>query len=162
MTAVGPDRVAVAGAAGRARPEMLKVSLGYRDGYIGEGQISYAGAGAVARARLAGEIVVARLAQRGVPRGTVRCDFIGADALHGPALAASHAAAAPYEVRLRVTARTERAIEASWVGREVEALYTNGPAGGGGVIKQSRDVLAIASTFIDRRLVSCRVTVEVA
>jgi len=162
MATAGGDRVAVDGAAGRARPEMLKVSLGYRDGYIGEGQISYAGAGAVARGRLAGEIVVARLAQRGVPREAVRCDLIGVDALHGPALAASPTALPPYEVRLRVTARTERAIEASWVGREVEALYTNGPAGGGGVGKQVRDVLSIASTFIDRSLVSCRVTVEVA
>ena len=40
------DRVAVDGATGRPRPARLKVSLGYRDGYIGEGQISYAGAGA--------------------------------------------------------------------------------------------------------------------
>ena len=39
------------------RPETLKVSLGYRDGFIGEGQISYAGTGAVERARLAARIV---------------------------------------------------------------------------------------------------------
>ena len=39
----GPDRVRVSGASGRERPERLKVSVGYRDGYIGEAQISYAG-----------------------------------------------------------------------------------------------------------------------
>ena len=52
LLADGPDRVRVDGATGRARPGLLKVAVGYRDGYIGEGQISYAGAGA-ARAGVA-------------------------------------------------------------------------------------------------------------
>jgi hypothetical protein len=141
----------------------LKVSLGYRDGHIGEGQISYAGSGAVDRARLAAEIVRTRLGRRGLSRTGIRCDVVGIDALHGPALsAASDRIALPYEVRLRVTARAMTAAEAAWVGSEVEALYTNGPAGGGGVTKGAREVLSIASTFIDRTLVGCRVTVEVA
>ena len=53
----GDDRVWVSGGAGRARPDTLKVSIGYRDSYVGEGQISYAGPGAVSRAKLALEIV---------------------------------------------------------------------------------------------------------
>ena len=61
ITEVGPDRVAVDGGTGRPRPDVLKVSLGYRDGYIGEGQISYAGPGAVERARLAMCVVAQRL-----------------------------------------------------------------------------------------------------
>ena len=39
------------------------------------------------------------------------------------------------EVRLRVAARTRDRHNAELVGNEVEALYTNGPAGGGGVVK---------------------------
>ena len=50
---LAPDRVLVEGADGRPRTSTLKVSLGYADGFIGEGQISYGGPGAVARARLA-------------------------------------------------------------------------------------------------------------
>ena len=42
----GPDRVRAEGAGGHARPDSLKATLGYRDGWIGEGQISYAGPGA--------------------------------------------------------------------------------------------------------------------
>ena len=58
----GPDRVRVVGVRGARRGrETLKVSVGYRDGCVGEGQISYAGPGAVARARLALEIVAERL-----------------------------------------------------------------------------------------------------
>ncbi len=55
------DRVAVDGATGRPRPDTLKVSLGYLDGFIGEGQISYAGSGALERARLALMVVKERL-----------------------------------------------------------------------------------------------------
>ena len=36
------------------------------------------------------------------------------------------------------------------LGNEVETLYTNGPAGGGGVTKSAREVIAIASTLIPR------------
>ena len=81
----GANRVRVDGATGRPAPPTLKVALGYRDGFIGEGQISYAGSGAVARARLAGAIVEERLRLIGVRPDAVRCDLIGVDALHGAA-----------------------------------------------------------------------------
>lgn len=140
----GPDRVAVEGGGGTARTGLLKVSIGYVDGYVGEGQISYAGTGAVERGRLALEIVRERLAITGVPMGEARFDLIGVDALHGAALSQG---GAPYEVRVRVAARTEAAAEAIAIGNEVEALYTNGPAGGGGVTKSVRQVVAIASAL---------------
>jgi hypothetical protein len=65
-------------------------------------------------------------------------------------------------VRLRVAARTRTRAEADRVGREVEALYTNGPYGGGGATASTRDVLAIASTYVPRQRVSCRVSLETA
>jgi hypothetical protein len=155
LTGDGHDRVRVEGANGRARPEHLKVSLGYADGYIGEGQISYAGPGAVARGRLALDIVRQRLALMSLHPRELRCDPIGVNALHGDARAAGHAE--PYEVRARVTARTESLRDAIRVGNEVETLYTNGPAGGGGVTKSARAVLAIATTSVPRELVTPRV-----
>ncbi|ODS59625.1 MAG: ABC transporter substrate-binding protein [Acidobacteria bacterium SCN 69-37] len=156
----GEDRVRVTGGTGRARPDTLKVSVGYRDGYIGEGQISYAGAGAVARARLAGDIVTTRLGLAGVDVAELRRDLIGIDALHG-AVAAGRSGD-PYEVRLRVAARTRTAGDARRVANEVESLYTNGPAGGGGATIAVREVLAVASTFMPRDRVRCRVVIEEA
>ena len=126
----GVDRVRVTGATGRPAPATLKVALGHRDGFIGEGQISYGGSGAAARARLAGTIVEERLRLIGVRPDAIRCDLIGIDALHGAARSSHHPE--PYEVRLRVAARTRTRAEADRIGREVEALYTNGPYGGGG------------------------------
>jgi hypothetical protein len=148
---VGEDRVSVRGATGHGRPETLKVSVGYRDGYVGEGQISYAGPGAVARARLALDIVAERLRLTGVRCRETRLDLVGIDALHGPAL--SSRAGEPYEVRARVVGRTDDHADALRVGHEVEALYTNGPAGGGGATRQVREVIGIASTFVPRDLV---------
>jgi len=40
FTREGPDRVRVTGGTGRARTGTLKVTIGYHDGFIGEGQIS--------------------------------------------------------------------------------------------------------------------------
>ena len=151
----GADRVRVVGVAGRERPRALKVSVGHRDGYVGEGQISYAGPGAVARARLALDVVAERLRSSGVSYSELRLDLVGLNALHGDARSAS---GEPYEVRARVAARCDAACDARRIGEEVEALYTNGPAGGGGATKSVRDVVAVTSAFVPREAV--RTSVE--
>ncbi|MEE4142417.1 acyclic terpene utilization AtuA family protein [Pseudomonas viridiflava] len=147
------NRVQVAGADGRARPETLKVSVGYLDGWIGEGQISYGGPGALARAQLAREVVLERLKLTGVIVEDLRAELIGVDALHGSELG-SRATAEPWEVRLRIAARCIERSEAVRVGNEVETLYTNGPYGGGGATKAVRQVVAVASLFMPREAVN--------
>lgn len=149
---IGSDRVRVTGGRGSARTPTLKVSVGYVDGYIGEGQMSYAGPGALARARLALEIVRERLQLTGVQCHELRLDLIGVDALHGPTLSAS--AAEPYEVRLRVAGRAATLAEARRIGNEVETLYTNGPAGGGGATQSAKEVLAVQSVLLPRERVA--------
>lgn len=146
------DRVRVIGGRGQARTAALKVSVAYIDGYIGEGQISYGGPGALARARLALDIVRERLALTGVKTSELRFDLIGVNALYGEALAASHDD--PYEVRVRVAGRSPNAEQAARIGNEVETLYTNGPAGGGGVTKAVREVLAVQSVLLSREYVN--------
>ncbi len=142
---VGPDRVRVVGGRGSAPTGLLKVSVGYVDGYVGEGQISYAGAGARARAELALAIVRERLRIAGVQTSETRFDLLGVDALHGAALARG---GEPYEVRVRVAGRAPSLAEATRIGNEVETLYTNGPAGGGGAFKQAREVVAVQSVLV--------------
>ena len=151
FTELAPDRVAVAGGAGRRRPETLKVSLGYLDSYVGEGQISYAGPGAVARGRLALEIVRERLKLTGVRATETRFELIGVDAVR---LGGEREAYAdPAEVRVRVAGRTDSMAEAIRIGNEVETLYTNGPAGGGGARRSARQVVAVVSTLIPQAAV---------
>ncbi len=147
---IAPDRVRISGGRGTQRTPTLKVSVGYVDSFIGEGQISYAGPGALARGRLALDIVRERLKLTGVASSELRFDLIGVDALHGAQVSAH--ANEPYEVRVRVTGRTENLREAVRIGNEVETLYTNGPAGGGGAWKSARDVVAVASVLLPREL----------
>jgi hypothetical protein len=78
----------------------------------------------------------------------LRFELIGVDSLHGSEVSAH--ANEPYEVRLRVAGRTENLREAVRIGNEVETLYTNGPAAGGGVVKSARDVVAVASVLLPR------------
>lgn len=153
LTQIGPDRVQVNCATGHQRPEKLKVTVGHRDGFIGEGQISYAGLGAVARGQLALDVVKERLA--GVAALDSRFELIGVNAIHGAALGADHT---PYEVRARVAMRVASRAEAELVAMEVEALYLNGPASGGGATQSVREVIAAASVLIPREWVQTSVT----
>ena len=91
-----------------------------------------------------------RLKLTGVAASELRFELIGVESLHG-AEVSSHAAE-PYEVRVRVAGRTESLREAIRIGNEVETLYTNGPAAGGGAWKSARDVVAVASVLLARDL----------
>ena len=147
---VAPNTVQVSGASGKARSGYYKASIGYRDGFLVEGEISYGGSGAYQRAHLAREIVEQRLAMLRVPVQELRIDYIGVNALYKDALSQAitgHWHDVP-EVRLRVAARTALHADAEHIGNEVEALYTNGPAGGGGVRVHITEVVAVASILI--------------
>ena len=155
---LGHDRVRVTGAAGKPRPETLKVSVGFHDGWTGEGQISYAGPGSVARAQLAEQVLAERL--QSAPLSELRFDLIGINSIHGGRL--SPRACEPWEIRLRVIARAGSLEHAAIVPREVEALYTNGPAGGGGVSGSVRETIAILSTLIPADLPKPSIHIEVS
>lgn len=150
---IGFDQVRIQGATGNPRPEILKVSIGTIEGFVGEGQISYAGPGARARGELALNIVRERLKLTGISISELRFDLIGVNSLHGDRLSGNGSYREPYEVRVRVVGRTDSLDEAVRIGNEVETLYTNGPAGGGGVTKSAREVVGILSTYIPRDLV---------
>jgi hypothetical protein len=153
---VARDQVGVLGGQGRPRPQTLKVSAGYMDGYVGEGQISYAGPGALHRAKLARDILAERLRLHSFEE--LHFDLIGVNSIHGDRL--SMMDHDPHEVRLRAAGRAGSLQQASWIPREVEALYTNGPAGGGGVTGSAKESIAILSTLIPRDLATPHIQYE--
>lgn len=137
VTETGADAVRVAGARGTPRPGSLKVSVGYRAGSKVEAEISYAGPNAARRAALAAEVVTTRLAG-----GPLRAEVLGGET----------------DCRLRVAAISHDRDVLDRVGDEVESLYTNGPAGGGGVRVHVSEVIGIVSTLIPRDAVRPAVT----
>jgi hypothetical protein len=151
------DVVRVEGASGRERPKTLKVSIGYKDCFIGDGEMSYGGPGCVERAKLAGDVVVKRLALREIPIDELKVDLIGINSLYWNP---SKQHQLPDEVRLRVSARTKDRTSAARVGEEVEALYTNGPAGGCGAMKAVREIISVASILVDRDDIEAAVTMK--
>lgn len=154
----GPDRVRVTGARGHRRPERLKATVLVASGVLGEAEISYAGPNALARARLAADIVTARL-QRRAPELEVRVDAIGLDSTFGSlATEISRVASPPAEIRLRFAAQHQNREPVELMLDEVEALYCAGPAGGGGVRRHLTPRLASASCLIERERVTPRVT----
>ena len=148
----GKNKVHISGGGGKSKPSTYKVSIGYKAFYLGEGEISYAGAAAYERAQLASDILQKRLQHFA---SDLRIDFIGAQSMHKSSFDHQQK---PYEIRVRVAAKAATAADAALIGEEVEALYTNGPAGGGGARKYVTEVIGIVSTLIDRNTISPQVT----
>lgn len=145
---IGKDRVRISGASGKAPTGKFKTSVGYHDCYIGEGQISYGGSNALAKARLAKEVLEKRFEKIGLCYEEIRYDFIGLNSLYKESISDLLRQGNVSEIRLRVAARVKTIAEAEIIGNEVEALYTNGPSGGGGAAKSIKDIISIASVFI--------------
>ena len=101
-------------------------------------------------------IVRERLKMRGFSYPEMRVDYIGMSSLHG--LAENRPE--PYEVRLRIAARSPDRRAAQAVGFEVRTLHVNGPAGGGGGSNALREVLGVKSLLLGRELVRTQVVVE--
>jgi hypothetical protein len=145
---VGKNDVLVENGTGRPRPEKLKVLVGVLEGYVGEGEMSYAGPGAYERALLSQETLKKRFDRMYKDQALeIRFDIIGVDSIHGSA--APIPSEPPYEVRLRSAMRTESKEMAEAWAHEVELLYLLGAAGGGGNRRNVKQVLAMYTTFLD-------------
>ena len=158
---IGKDQVEVTGGHGKAKPDNYKISVGYKAFFLGEGEISYAGQAALERATLAGEIIAKRFAEGSVisdhPITDLRIDYIGLTSVHRTDFKTT--SSSPYEVRLRVAGKAQTLEDAALIGEEVESLYTNGPAAGGGVRKLVNEVVGIVSTLIERTELEADVTI---
>ena len=159
LVAMGADRIEVRGVRGHPRPPTLKATVCYEGGWLAEGEISYAGPNAAARARLAADVVSDRLAQLGHGELPLRADLIGVASVFADDAGRwwdAHALPAAEDVRLRIAAASTDRTQAEAVTREVLALYTCGPAGGGGVRTSVTPRLASDSCFVPREWLAPR------
>jgi len=158
---VGPDLVEVEGIRGLPRPAELKGLVGLRGNWFAEAEISYAGPGALARAALARDVLLQRCA-RLAPHLRPWIDLIGVASLFNDARGEwlqQRLASTPdaQDVRLRISFvdRDKALLENLLL--DAESLYTNGPAGGGGVRRHLTESIGTASFFIPRTAVQQQV-----
>ncbi len=146
---IGVDRVRLSGVRGHPRTPTLKVCAFFDGGWLGEAEISYAGPGAEARARLALQIIDSRCGGD----LALRFDLIGLSSVLGDdrgQLLRSQAIGQSEDIRLRVAGRHDALAVIDRLLREVTALWTGGPAGGGGVRTSRRQRLSMRSCLVPR------------
>lgn len=157
---VGKDRVLVTGTKGKPRPEMLKVSIGVLEGYIGEGEISYAGPGAYERSKLCLDVIKKRVEIISRKEGGVlesKFDIIGVDSIFGAN--SPKPKEAPYDLRVRFAVRCQEEKVANLVAEEGWHAFF-GPAGSGGNRSYVRQSLAIYTSFVPRDIIQQKVKIE--
>ena len=156
---VGPSRVRVSNIGGKPRTPTLKVSIGCTEGFIGEDMFFYAGPGALRRAELAKKILTERFRIVGLEAEEVRIDFLGINAIHGAATPAD--APEPYEIAVRVAARTKTREQANKVGREVDGMAVSGIGHTGKRVPhadRTREVIGVWSSLVPREAVPASVS----
>ena len=149
FTEIAKDVVRVEGATGKPRTDTFKCSIGYKDCFIGDGEISYGGPGCLERAKLAIEILKERIELIAPGQfDELKFDLIGCNSLYwNPDYRYDEGLS---EVRVRAAGRAKTKAIADLIPNEVEALYTNGPAGGCGAVKRTRDIVSVASILVPR------------
>ncbi|QIA27680.1 DUF1446 domain-containing protein [Thermaerobacter sp. PB12/4term] len=157
----GPDRVRVSGIRGGPRPEVLKVTAGYDDGWLGQAVIGYSWPDALEKAQAAERIIRRQMARAGLNPEAIHVEYLGVNALHGPLAPIPDE---PNEVYLRFAIRTRTREEAERLARLFPPLALNGPPYIGGALPglgRSRQLLGIWSTTVPRGWVEQAVRVEV-
>jgi len=157
----GVNRVRISGASGKLPPETLKATICVDAGWLGEGEISYAGPNALARAELAASVVKERCATIGVT-DTVRVEVLGAGALFDDSSRQRRSRLSPArdgEYRMRAAVRSLERLVAQQVGDEVLSLYCSGPAGGAAVRQSVTPQIGTASILVGREYARPTVTV---
>jgi hypothetical protein len=151
---IGRNRVKVSNMSGKERPDTLKVCIGFRDGYIGEGLAFFPWPNALEKAQWAEKWIRERFKLLGVDFTELRIDYVGVNMLHDRV--------APLddrdynEVGLRVAGKTKTREEAEAVRREATHLWTMGPIGASfGVPLNVRGVVALWPSLVPRDAVKC-------
>jgi hypothetical protein len=161
LSSDGADRVRVEGVRGHPPPPTYKVTVSLDGGFLAEGEISYAGPNALARAELAADVLVKRVKGLGINQ-PVRCDIIGAVSVLDSDRGLRRRAApmpADGDYRVRLSGASDDRATAERIAREVLSLYPIGPAGGAGVRTSVTGRVRTVSSYVPAGLVRPRISI---
>ncbi|MDR1825281.1 MAG: DUF1446 domain-containing protein [Bifidobacteriaceae bacterium] len=153
LTQAGDNRVEVGGIKGKPRPDRLKLNIGYHAGYRVVTYLSFAWPDAYEKAQAAAEILLQKLAKKGLKYRDCLISYVGLNALHlGVADMSPERLRDQNEVILRLALLTDEKAEAEKIIPEIAPLQLNGPPGAsffGGRAK-AQEVIGLWPTLIPR------------
>jgi hypothetical protein len=158
LTQAGPDLVRIENARGSPATDTYKVSIAYRDGFACSGTLVIAGPQAVAKARLAGDMILQRVRHAGFDLEHSNIECLG----NGDCVPLPYPSVQPPEVVLRVSVRDARRNGVERFSKEFAPLVTTGPPGVTGYTTGRppvREVLAYWPALIAKSAVEPRVEV---
>jgi hypothetical protein len=165
MEEIGLDQVRVTGATGQPAPNTLKIVAGYEDGVMGQALLGYAWPDALAKARVAAEIIQQHMVEVGLTAEETVVEYLGYNSIHGPLADSTHSDDLN-EVYLRIAIRCADKKEAAKLGRLFPPLALSGPPfiGGAAGMMEPRGLLGIWPTLVPRNIIEeyIRVSVEEA
>jgi hypothetical protein len=160
LAASGTDRVRVSGIEGRPPTQQLKVSIAYEAGFKAVGTLVYSWPDAMAKARLADQVLRERLKNLGLRFDTILSEFVGATSTHGHL--AGDGRDAP-EVQLRIGVRSNDRQSVERFTRELAPLVLNGPpsvTGFAGGRPKVEEIVAYWPALVDKTVVTPRVEIR--
>ena len=162
LTDEGGDRVRVENVRGSGATDTYKVSLSYHDGWKSVGQLTISGPDALAKARLASEVVWQRLAYDGFEYSQDErlVEFVGANVCHA-GLPVAHADD-PSEVVLRLGVKGPDRAKVERFGTELVPLVTSGPPGVTGFAggrPKATEIIGFWPALVRKDLIETRVRV---
>lgn len=157
---IGKDCVRVTGAKGAARPEKLKVSVGYKDGYTGTAGLSFGGPKCFERTVLAAK-TLEKIIERDYETEECKIDIIGYNSLFPRDYELGYPGGVePLELRLRVAARAQDRETLELIANEVDTFTISGPANCGGLSRSIKELVAVLSILIPREDIKISYVVE--
>lgn len=153
ITNDGDNRVKIGGVKGKAKPEKLKLCIGYHAGYKVVTYLSFAWPDAYEKAQYAADILMKKMKRKGMQYEDLRIDYVGLNALHlNVAEMDDELIQRTNEVILRIAIRTRDKKDAQLIIPEISPLQLNGPPGASffGGRAHVTDVIGLWPTLIPR------------
>ncbi len=153
ITQMGDNRVRVGGIKGKPRPDTLKLCVGYHKGWRVVSMLSFAWPDAYEKAQYCADIIMKKMARKGMRAEDVHISFIGLNSLHlGVADMSEDAVKNLNECVMRIAVFSEDKSQVTKIIPEISPLQLNGPPGAsffGGRAKP-QEVIALWPTTVPR------------
>lgn len=150
--------VTARGATSHGITDTYKANIGYMDGFLGVGEVSFGGRNALERAKLAADIIRKRWEIIDLTPLESSFSYIGYNSLYKSAISDKLMSGTPSEIRLRVSVRARTQREAELLIRELQCMYINGPAGSSAIASYVDTVVSMENILIPRSHILPQIT----